>query len=916
MIPLMYVLPTDAVYTPASGVVTKITPSYSHYRDSIQVEFKYNLDEYFYLEIGLNEFDQPSAVSLYGFYNSHTIEMNDLISDYHLIGKKVSIILTKEVILEIANNLVTPASFQEGSEIEFSIIQDKQAVSERAIISKIEILPMSVELTIDAVDMVYAIGTKSTSFQPTLAYGGQTHVPDAVDGYYNIFTLEGVNAGKSLVIIPPQDFENHYIFRQNESLKSLAIAPSGAVSIKGTEYFYNNGLMDYFGLTMSMQFFLIYDKDEDYKTYIFNAARDKNLYSEISLLFPAVQHNSMTIYDLEENVLIKGQVNYFGEIDSETDKLLYCVSMTKCKDFFGRDVDKTYKFKFLPSKILSEDIKRIKNAAKVGTVYVTDNATGEVDVIPMDAKDINFQKEGYLTASNNKYSVSLKKKTLIHKSELMRGNFKNFKAITGGDFMSPLYRFDTIDFESNTITVRNGTMLITRDLRDKDVLVVSTGSSRLDAQEHMSDFAGIELPISPTSITTSGINITNFSDYVMLCRMVEESTYGIAGVRRDTKDLLYSLTLSFLDTDITVIYNIRADKLYYINFAKKETVTSHIDMPYVFSKYMSSIDEVKLKAFLQYGSISTFKAYTTANSSYVSMVNDELFSEEVIHEKYLDDNHNITSMMSSSLGLTSFEHLAYSAGVQGAYIPRPGEIDVMKTNFGRNISIYRKAMTGVYANKDIDIVSASIIDSMFTITFIHDDETHTTSISLQGGPTEIRKGIKKSIFSDAVDFTYMSACTYDSTVSYDNLYQSYSMLVAEASLDVGMAFDLNVLELMSSKQTLGVNNTLLISYGNRMFMTSGALSNTVTVSGDIITCGDVVLNTTAPTGEAKALSFNGENGDISTTISNEEYDKLLSEWPTTGLDDNGFMPIDEFASSEAYSISFDITKAQYLQFKE
>ncbi len=916
MIPLMYVLPSDEVYTPASGVVTKITPNYSHYRHSIQVEFKYNLDEFFYLEIGLNEFDQPSSVSLYGFYSSRDIQMADLVPEYHLIGKKVAVVLTKEVILEIANNLVTPSGFEAGATIEFNIIQDKQNIEDRAIISKINVLAVSLELKINTQEVVYSIGGKKTSYQPTLETPDGVMTPASVDGHYNIFDLDGVNIGLTLVIIPPQDFENHYLFRQQESIGKMSMFEDGTVSAGGASYFYNNGIMEYFGISISMQEFLVHSRGEEYKTYLFNAARDKNLYSEITLLFPAVQHNSMTIYDLEANILIKGSVDYYAEIDSETDKLLHCVSMTKCRDFFGRKVNKKYVFKFLPAKVLSASILSVKNGGEIGSFYVTDLDTGNVSVVPVDARTLDQQKTGYLTASNMKYSASIKKTTLIKHSELMRGDFKTFKAITDGDFLSPLYRFDTIDFEQEELTVRNGTRTIVKGLAEKNALVISTGSSRLDTKDHMSDFGGVQFAVSPDSITTSGINITNFSDYVMLCRMVELPTYGVAGVRRDTKDLLYTVMFSYRETDIVAIYNPRFDKIYYINFAKKETVVIATNFPHALSKYITNVDEEKLKSFLLNGATGTYRVSRTANSSYTSMTGDKLYSEDVMHEKFLDENRNITSLISSSLGLTTYGVLAESDTQIGAYIPRPGEISVMKNGFGSNLTIFRKAFTGIYANKPISMISVLVSAAVFTVMFKYDGEVKTSVFSIDGGAIEFKNGLKQSIHSEDESFSYMSACTYSSDVNFEKTYQHNGLIVIESAFEVSLAFDIGVLERMSEEQTLGVNGTVSLSYGGRMIMMSGALGDNVSISDEIISCGDVVVDTANPTGEAKALSFNGEQGDISTTISNDEYDRLLTQWPGKGLEDNGFVSIDEFDTQETYSISFGIEKAQYLQFKE
>jgi hypothetical protein len=916
MIPLMYVLPTNEIYTPASGIVTKITPVYSHYRHSIQVEFKYNLDEFFYLEIGLSEFDQPSEISLYGFFNSHKMQMSDMQEEYHLMGKKVSVVLSKDVILEIANNIVTPDSFEEGATISFNIIQDKQDVKDRAVVSHISILPMSIELRVNDVDMVYSVGTKDTSYEPTLSVAGLRKTPDVVDGHYNIFHLDGVNDGMSFISIPPQDYENHYLFRQLPSLLELDILDEKTLSVGGVNYRYGNGMIEYFGMTISMQEFLVMGDNEQYKTYIFNSARDRNLYSEISLLFPAIQHNSMTVYDLDKNILIKGKVDYAAILDEETDKLLFSVKMTNCRDFFGRDVSSEFEFRFSPEKVLSRNIDAVKNATEIGSFFVKDVSTGDVSVVPTDGRPIDIQKKSYITASNNRYSFSIKKESLLKHSREMRGNYKNFKSITGGDFLSPLYRFDTVDFEQNTIIVKNGTKSVKKGIDELNSIMISTGDSRLDTKDHLTDFAGIEFNIAPDQITSSGIDITNFGDYVMLCRIVEDATYGIAGIRKDTYDLMYSLTLSYARTDITMIYNKQKDKVYYIDFAKKETGDNSSDLPITIQSFISSVDEKKLKKFLLDGGFAIFNAYQTPNSSFVTLNSGSLYFEDIMREKYLDQSNNIASVFTSSKGVTDFDVLANSSSVSGTYIPRPSKVSVMKRSFGRDTTVFRKIATGIYANKTVDVIGISIADSSLTISFTEDGETHYSTIQVDGGPIEMKRGLKKSIVDDSENYSYMSGYTYMSDIQHDNIFQVSNVLVVESALGISIAFDINIIEMILSNNMLGINGTVSLSYDNKMFMVSNIDSDTLAVSDGMFTCGDVSFDMMSPTGEAKALSFDGDNGDVSTTISNDEYDTLLSAWDFREHDDNGFTSIDEFTLSEAYGIAFDIEKAQYLQFKE
>jgi len=914
MIPLMYILNTDEIYTHASGIITKITPSYSHYRHSIQVEFKYNLDEFFFIEIYLNEFDQPSKVSLYGFYGSESIEISDLVDEYHLSGKKVSVIMSRDVILEIANNVVTHTSFLEGTTIEFKVIQDKQEVEDRAKVTSIRVMPTVTEVTINGIRYSYEEGTKATGYMPTLNSAGVKREPDVVDGHYNIFHLDGDNDGLSFLAIPPQDIDKHYLFRQNSLLAHIDMDGNDMI-VGGTSYRYNNGMIKHFGMVHSMQEFLILKKNEEYKTYIFNAARDKNLYSEISLLFPAVQHNSMTVYDLRENILIKGQATYHSEIDVETDKLLFHITIDNCIDFFGRRVNKIFEFRVSPEKILSSNAEGISNATELGTFYVIDKDTGEQDVIPTDGAHIDMQKDGYMTGSNNKYSFSINKKSLVRNSNLMRGQYTTFKAITADDYLSPMYRFDEIDFNDNTIQIKNGTKTIKTELFNSSKYLISTQNGKMSSRDVMTEFGGVEFTIAPEVISSSGINITNFSDYIMLCRMVETPEYGIIGVRRDTRDLLYSIVMSYNFTDIAMVYNINLDKVYYIDFSRKE-VSDNVNMlPSTFDTYISTIDEEKLKAYLRDGGFATFKAINTPNSSLVTLEGQSLFSEEVMHEKYLDSSRNMSSLAITGSGVVDASVIAKGNAIDGTYISRPGEISVMKAGFGKNRTIFRKVSNGVYSNENIDIESVSVSGSTYTIGFSHEGDSHSASISIDGGPIEVKKGLKHSLVDDSESFEYMTGFTYSSTVPQDNIFQKSGVLVMESYLGIGLAFDINTVEDMINSSSIGLHSTVSLSYDSKMIMISGIEADTVSVSDSVFSSDGLTIDLDSPTGSAYALSFNGDNGEISTTIPSDDYDAYLTAWEED-LEDNGFTEINEYESGSLYAIAFDITKAQYLQFKE
>ena len=158
MIPLLYILPTDEVYTDSSGIIKSITPVFSYARHAIQIEFEYNLDEFFYLEIVLSEFDQPRKMSLYGYYGSSSLEVTDDVDSYLLKGKKVAVSITKDVILDIANNVVTEESFLVGTEITLRVIKPQDDISQRPKVTKLSIRDNSVTIGMLGEEMLYRQG--------------------------------------------------------------------------------------------------------------------------------------------------------------------------------------------------------------------------------------------------------------------------------------------------------------------------------------------------------------------------------------------------------------------------------------------------------------------------------------------------------------------------------------------------------------------------------------------------------------------------------------------------------------------------------------------------------------------------------------------------------------------------------------
>ncbi len=917
LIPLLYILPTDEVYTDSSGIIKSITPVFSHARHAIQIEFEYNLDEFFYLEIVLSEFDQPREMSLYGYYGSSKLKVTDDVDTYLLKGKKVAVSITKAVILDIANNAVSEASFLLGTEITLRVIKPQADVASRPKVTKLSAEDSTIVIGLYGEEMVYRQGGKKYDYLPILTCLGTTTVPTYIDGHYNIFDLDGVYAGLSLVITPPHDFNSHYLFRQEPMLSACTISENDDFLLGGyIPYSFTNGIIETHGRTVSSQEFLIYGPTEDYKTYIFNATRDKNLYSEITLLFPAVQHHSMTIYDLEDNILIKGVSSQDVIIDSGTDRVMHRLKLTDCRDFFGRDVNKEFEFIYYPAAITDSSWEDRVSAYGAGNFYVTDIDVGDRDISPIDNKHIDIQKEGYISGSNNKYMFSVKKEKLKKLTQSTDYTVGKFKRITSNDYISPRYSFKFIDFVENIIGIKNGSTLKKIPILTMMPSVISRDESIISETKKLDNFAGISIVFPVHEVSTEGINITNFNDYLLLCRSVESVEYGVYGVKKGTENLRQSLIFTFDYTEIGMVYNFEKDKVYYINFSQKDVSDDVSNLPYSISKYIGNIDEEELKLFLRNGSMGTYDPSPSPNSSFITTENGDLFYEDSTRETFLEADGNISFMLSGGFGLMdSMDVLNESAGI-GVYVSRKSAQKVLRGSFGSDTTVFRKFFSGIYCNKDIYIDFASVTDGVFSMLYTHDETQYSVEIVDDGGSLEYMCGLKTNIVDGTDIYDTIIPLTISGSIRYDKIFQTSHIIVADSDFGASMAFDITAIRYMMGRGVLGINETIYSTLGD-----GGALLrpdvpvSSITATSTALSFGAQSIEIGSSTGSAVAIIEPVSGGEIVATVSSIEYANLLDDRdePT---DENYSIEIGEYSNEHCYAILLPIENTQHIQLKE
>ncbi len=913
MIPLFYILPTDEVYTEASGIIRHITPIFSNFRNAIQIEFEYNLEEFFYLEIVLSEFDQPREISLYGYHNSDTIEVSDEKDQYLIQGKKVALEMSKKVILDIVNNLVTEDSFLLGTEITLRVIKPQQNIEDRPVVTSLLLMDSTLTIGLQGEMIRYRQGGKASDYLPLISYSEVSMTPTYIDGHYNVFDMEGSLTGLSLVIMPPNSFEAHYLFRQEKNLKRCDIAEDGSFVMGGyLSYLFQNGTLEIVNRVVSSQEFLIYNEQEEYKTYIFNAARDKNLYTEVSLLFPAVQHHSMMVYDLLDNVLIKGRTIQDIVADEATDKMMHRLRIVDCRDFFGRNIKREFEFIYHQSMVNDPVWLETKSTYGLGQLYVTDLNSGDRDIVPVDSRPVDIQKKGYISASNNRYSFSIKKDRLLQFSQKRDFTVGRFKRITPTDYIAPRYNFRYLDFNEGKLGVSKGTDIESVDLAYPTLAMISKGATSIT--DNVVYFAGMTFAYPVEKITTDAINITNFSDYLLLCRMTEPVEYGVRGVRSGTRNLLKSVTFVFALGEVTAIYNIDLDKVYYINFSTKDSTADTQDLPLSISNYLQEVNEVELKLFLRDGSMGTYNPSLSANSTYITTSSDKMYSEEVTREACLEDDGNIVFKSSGGFGIVNSKSLIGSELGTGVYVPRRSSHYIMSASFGTDTSIYRKVFSGIYSNTALSVLSASIANGLFTLSYQVGGVSKTITIRDDGGPIEYRHELKSDIVDNIEIFSTMIPFTISGSFLPDKIFQQSHLLCLESDFGESFSIDVPVLRLMISEGTLGIDRSIYSVFdGQSIILRPSLTATSLAITGGVLVCGGQTVDSLAPTGSAAMIV--GESTEMINVVPAQEYDSLLTGWTNyDGSNEN--IRISEWKTEEGYAILLPIDSAAHIQIKE
>jgi len=802
MIPLLYILPTDEVYTEASGIIKDMSVKYSNNRKSIQIEFQYNLDEFFFMDIYLTAADQPEAISLYTKTVSEKIYIDDLTDNYTLQGDSVAISMTKDMIISIVENTVTYDSFKNGTEIKLRIIQESRVPSERPAMSSFSRTPGGIRMTIEGEQLTYIDGDKTTSYRPYVLIGGKVIYPRSVDGHYFIFDLVGNLEGLSFVAIAPFSILKSYIFKQQPMLENISIDNDGFVSLLGLSYGFKNGIITTSSRKMTFQKFLDGKRKDEWKKYLFNVIYDKNLYTEISLLIPTIKHNSMTVYAFGDNILAKGRTSFSVDVIPETGVRSLVISIDNPVDIYGRKIEKKYELIIDTASIFSKGFPSYSRNIANNSFMRTTNSDGSIEYDFFDDSGDVLSKDGYLFASNKKIFVSVKESRLYTEYKRTRGSINSFRKITDGDFMMPSFSFSSVDFEKNKLITTSGSKEITKSIDNLDDVVAST-QTRLSGLDALSDFAGVYFNIPPVEIKKSAIGIDNFGDIVLLCRTVEEPSFGVSGIRDSTDNLFYNIVFNYELDRIFFVYDIKRELFYCINFRTKEVYkTTDSEKPQFIDKYFSSVDFDKLKMFLLNGGFQS-NAVKLKENVYVS-------------SKGTDSKHSL---------FIGYRNVFYENGIKFFSIIN-GEIVNIDNNsnvivpstekssfmYKKTDSAYRYIFSGVLCNANSKITEVKIENQKFYIGF--KSELGTTGhieIDTSGGAIELKRFVSIDIETGDEMFSFMSSVDIKYSDSFDSIEQVGGLLVFKSNAGDSYAIDIEFMYHAILSGSFSVNNSFFVA---------------------------------------------------------------------------------------------------------
>jgi len=671
MIPLVVFQEKDRLFKEDTITITKMSADMLLASRTIKITYTFNLDSVFSLLIHLNEFDEPKYIEIQPA-NSREYVKVERDKTYKLQGTLATIEISADDIIAIANNSIKYKDIKEFKIRAMTINTDKDP----------NIYMDKFEAIVDAPYYSFRVNNSvfvytASKNRPHLSQDNKECELIDVFGNYFIYKVMFRDKEYRLAIKEPHHLGNVYLFRETDLTHSMQMENGVLTLNDGSFYQFKNGEMFVNANANSMLNYLADDFYEEYKKYVFNATRDKNLYTQITNATSFVKFHSAIAYDYLNNELILTKVNTKVVLNNKTTPEIQ-ISLDKINAIIHIPVYNAFDI---------IDSSGPYNFSEFG--YIT--IDGEFLTISEDL--ITGELYGYLTASNNRWFIGLNKDYIM--KEIFEG-IQNLipivRYIADDVFIPNLRALYELNYQDKTISLKNLENIEKYSIDEAFEKKALEGNAFSKLFGDVPSFATIDFKMRPNRIVLSHPSPDEFDEVLLIIKKAEPREYELEDIQKDTLYLSASLRIEF-DNDVFVfVYNLAKNKIYYINL-RNETLSEDLSKLETFAVYgnLDNYNEAIMKRMLLGGSV---KDFLIRDRGFGAIVNKDLKILPYVVYTQLDG-----SVLFSGYSLQN------QINTNVGYFVRNKEI---KDSFGKDDFIVKEVIRGIYQHRDAQILRATI----------------------------------------------------------------------------------------------------------------------------------------------------------------------------------------------------------------
>lgn len=605
MIPLIIFQEENKLLKETTATVKKMRAHYRHLKRSIEIEYLINLDMAFSLMIDLNEFDEPEYVYIKTLKETPYQKIQKG-KTYTISSDREVVVLAYEHITKIAHNTIT---YDEAKEIE---IRAKMINTDKDPFIKMTHFKLEknlISFTVNGKLFEYSM----KDFMPQLFVDMDYQKPVEIYDNYYIYDIKFGDKNYKLAIMHFRAFYHHYLFRDPHT-KTLSLSNNTLYDNFNNSYYFRDGLIVINDLTHSIQNFFDEIYEKEYKQYIFNAIRDKNLYTEIALAFEPTKHHSFNVYDLKTDERLMGRVDARVEYNKRLTPELVITLREPFNQFMNKKQD-IYEFRMPLFNLLKLMDSGNENYRLIDYGYFLVNQK----FAPVTPMIINKEELNYVTASSSRYVFSIAIDFLRKILEALPISLiPMIKAIDKNAYIPSHLTLKRIDFLNREIELRNvfSPVVYGFDEIDNSELMVKEGS--IFNSDILEMFA-LKLSIKPSLIEFNPVNPSNYDEIALLIKYCEDDDYLIEDIEKDCLNFARSMRIVISSREFMFVLNLKKNCVYFLDLTNH---TSSKDLLESMSLYIKQIDKDALKEVLK--SFSLY-SYIIKDKGYGSNVNKDLY---------------------------------------------------------------------------------------------------------------------------------------------------------------------------------------------------------------------------------------------------------------------------------------------------